>query len=130
MRRALASIDLRTLLTDGRLRREQALRQHPGAPRQVPGFVSSRSWAVLLPNSAFEVRMTTPATLTPAATTRIGIWIGYGLGVLALPGCVAIAMQMGAERWLTENCRTSPGRGEQIIPANHPTVLPKMQIRM
>jgi hypothetical protein len=42
-------------------------------------------------------------TVTPASNppllNRAGIWIGYALGAIALPGCFVIATQMGAERW-------------------------------
>jgi len=44
--------------------------------------------------------MTVSAASTPPLANNVGIWLGYGLGAVALPGCFIIAMQMGAERWL------------------------------
>jgi hypothetical protein len=50
---------------------------------------------------AWRVTMTVNAasTSTPRLN-NVGIWIGYGLGALALPGCFVIAARMGAEIWL------------------------------
>jgi len=44
--------------------------------------------------------MTVPAASTPQVANKVGIWIGYALGAIALPGCFAIAVQMGGEKWL------------------------------
>ena len=44
--------------------------------------------------------MTVTAASTPPFASKFGIWIGYALGAIALPGCFVIATQMGAEKWL------------------------------
>jgi hypothetical protein len=44
--------------------------------------------------------MTVTTASTPPFANKVGIWVGYALGAIALPGCFVIALQMGGERWL------------------------------